>query len=402
VASKASHPSPHGMDRPLPLSGTLVVSLEQAIAAPYATRQLADLGARVIKVERPEGGDFGRDYDRTVRGLSSHFVWANRSKESLVLDLKTAAGGTALRQLAARADVLVSNLRPGAVDRLGLDFAELRRKYPRLITCTISGFGGAGPYRDRRAYDLLVQCEAGLLAVTGTEANPAKVGISVSDIAAASHAFAGILAALYGRERSGTGTHVEISMLDSSVEWMGFPLYYTEYSGAPPPRSGSRHATIAPYGPFRVGDGSIVFLAVQNHREWQRFCNTVLELPGLARDPRFASNSDRAANWEELQEVIESGFAGLDGGAVEARLVAANIATARQRTVAEVLDHPQLRARERWTEVQSPVGALRSLLSPIGIEGTRPRMDRVPALGEHTEAILAELEQDWPPTGEGD
>ena len=394
VSSPALDPTKVGPE--LPLDGILVVSLEQAVAGPYATRQLADLGARVIKVERPGRGDFARDYDGTVRGLSSHFVWVNRSKESLVLDLKSQAGKAALQGLVGRADVLLSNLRPGALARLGFEPSELRVAHPRLVVCTITGFGPRGPYRDRRAYDLLVQCEAALLAVTGTPEAPAKVGIPVADIAAATHAFAGILAALYRRERTGQGAHVEVSLLDSLAEWMGYPLYYTAYGGEPPTRSGSHHAAIAPYGPFRARDGAVVFLAVQNQGEWERLCSRVLQMTELARDPRFASNSDRAANSTSLQAIIESCFASWSGPEVEEKLEAAGVASARLRSVEELLEHPQLRARRRWQTVQSPAGELFALTPPIGIDGTPTRMGPVPALGEHTSAILAELESPVP------
>lgn len=373
----------------LPLEGITVVSVEQAVAAPFATRQLADLGARVIKVERP-GGDFARRYDRTVKGLSSHFVWLNRSKESLVLDLKRPEGREVLRRLLSRADVFVQNLAPGAARRLGFGATELREERPELITCSISGYGESGPYRDKKAYDLLVQCETGVVSVTGTPETPSKVGISVADIAAGMYAYSGILTALFRRERTGEGAALEVSLFEALAEWMGYPLYYTLYGGEQPPRTGASHAAIAPYGPYRCGDGGVVFLGIQNEREWERFCSEVLGRPALADDPRFADNPSRVRNRRALGEEIEAVFGGLSSGEVEERLEASGIANARLRDVAGLIGHPQLEARDRWREVGSEAGPLRALLPPV-LFGEEPVMGPIPEAGEHTEAILEEL-----------
>mgnify|MGYP001290364626 CR=1 FL=1 len=376
----------------LPLEGVTVVSLEQAVAAPFATRQLADLGARVIKVERPTG-DFARGYDTTVKGLSSHFVWRNRNKESIVLDLKSAADRETMDKLLARADVFVQNLAPGAAARLGLGAEELRAKDPRLIVCDLSGYGSTGPYRDKKAYDLLIQCETGLVSITGSPEEPAKTGISTADIAGGMYAFTGVLTALYERERTGRGTAFEVSLFDALGEWMGFPYYYS-YGGAEPPRAGARHAAIAPYGPFAAGDGGRVFLGVQNEREWVKFCEEVLERPELATDPRFDANPKRVANLGELQVAIEEVFASMSSGEIEQRLERVGIANARMRTVAEFAEHPQLAARDRWREVDTPAGPVRALLPPVTVPGREPRMDPIPEVGQHTEAILAELDGD--------
>ncbi|KAA3626909.1 MAG: CoA transferase [Proteobacteria bacterium] len=374
-----------------PLDDITVIALEHAIAAPLATRHLADLGARVIKIERPGSGDFARRYDERVRGLCSHFVWTNRSKESLTLDVKTARGREVLLRLLERADVFMQNLAPGAAERLGLTAAALRERHPRLIVCDISGYGPDGPYRDKKAYDLMIQAEAGLLSVTGTAGAPAKAGISVADIAAGMYAYSGILAALRLRDRAGEGSHVEVSMLEALAEWMGFPLYYASDGADPPPRSGAEHATIFPYGPFRTGDDEQVLLSVQNEREWACFCHDVLRRPELARDVRFAGNSLRNTHRDELRGIIEEVFMSLEPQAVVQRLDAAGIANARVNAMGEVWNHPQLSARHRWREVQSPVGALPALLPPAGNSAFDPRMDAIPALGEHTESILAEL-----------
>jgi itaconate CoA-transferase len=379
----------------LPLDGIVVVSCEQAVAAPFATRQLAELGARVIKIERPGDGDFARAYDTVVHGQSSHFVWLNRSKESLALDLKADAGpdgAGVMRRLLARADVFVQNFAPGAADRLGLGHEELRVRHPGLVTCSISGYGPSGPYRDAKAYDLLIQSEAGLVSVTGSPDEPAKSGIPAADIGAGMYAFAGILAALYDRERTGSGTHLEISLFDALVEWMGFPLQYTAGSGTPPRRTGTSHAAIAPYGTFAAGDGAEVVLGIQNEREWVEFCATALRRPELADDPRFRTGALRVANRPALHAVIDDVFGRLTGAEVTARLAAARIAHARRREVAEVLEHPQLAARDRWREVGSPAGLVRTLLPPITLPGRPPRLDPIPAVGEHTEAILRWLD----------
>ena len=375
----------------LPLDGITVVTCEQAVAAPLATRHLADLGARVIKVERPGSGDFARGYDETVRGLSSHFVWLNRSKESIALDLKAPEDLATVLRLLERADVFVQNFAPGAAERLGLGAAALRARFPRLVTCSISGYGSSGPYRDAKAYDLLIQSEAGLVSVTGTADAPAKSGIPAADIGAGMYAFSGILAALYERERTGTGSDLEVSLFDALVEWMGYPLYYAGYGGTPPARAGTDHAAIAPYGTFAAGDGTEVVLAVQNEREWVQFCERVLERPDLAADERFAGGARRVANRTALHAEIDGVFARLTGEQVTTRLEAARVAHARRRELAEVLDHPQLAARDRWTEVDSPVGPLRAVRPPITLPGRPARMDRIPALGEHTDAILREL-----------
>jgi crotonobetainyl-CoA:carnitine CoA-transferase CaiB-like acyl-CoA transferase len=375
----------------LPLDGLLVVSVEQAIAAPFASRQLADLGARVIKIERPGVGDFARAYDHTVRGLASHFVWTNRSKESLTLDLKRPEALDVLRRLIARADVYLHNLAPGAMNRLGLGSSTLREEYPRLVICEISGYGTSGPYRDKKAYDLLVQSEAGLVSITGTPETPSKVGISVADIAAGMYAFSSILAALVRRATTGTGAMLDVSMFDALAEWMGYPAYYTGYGGAPLPRTGARHAAIAPYGPYVAGDGHTVYLGLQNEREWARFCSDVLEQPALASDPRFSSNALRVEHHDELQALIVRAFADKTATQVVDRLDAAQIASARLNTVDEFLDHPQLAARGKWTMVESPAGPLRALVPPFGFSDVEPRMGPIPEVGEHTDGILTEL-----------
>ena len=374
-----------------PLEGVTVLSLEQAVAAPFATRQLADLGARVIKIERPGVGDFARGYDATVQGESSHFVWLNRSKESLTLDVKRPAAAEVLRRLLDQADVFVQNLAPGATGRLGLSAQSLREAHPRMVVCEISGYGSTGPYRDRKAYDLLVQAEAGLLSITGTPDELVKVGISVADIAAGMYAYSGILTALLMRHRTGAGTLVEVSMLEALSEWMGYPLYYGVYGGTPPERSGARHAVIAPYGPFAGGDGEVVYLGIQNEREWQAFCVGVLDQPDLATDPRFVSNADRVQHRDALDAEIETVFGGMTTKEILERLESARIANARLRTVQQLFDHPQLAARERWRNIDTPAGSIRATLPPASIEGVEPVMDPVPALGAHTDVILDEL-----------
>ena len=378
---------------PLPLDGLVVVSCEQAVAAPLATRHLADLGARVIKVERPDSGDFARGYDTTVHGMSSHFVWLNRSKESLALDLKDQASIGTMLELLEHADVFVQNFAPGAAERLGLGAKQLRERFPRLIVCSISGYGSSGPYRDAKAYDLLIQSEAGLVSVTGSENAPAKSGIPTADIGAGMYAFSGILSALYERERTGSGSEIEVSLFDSLVEWMGYPLYYAGYGGTPPKRTGTSHAAIAPYGTFAAGDGTEVVLSIQNEREWAAFCTTALGTPELATDVRFDNGAARVANREALQAEIDAIFGTLSGDELLARLAAARIAHARQRELADVLEHPQLSARERWSQVDSPVGPVRAILPPIILPGRTPRMDPIPSVGEHTQQILAWIER---------
>jgi len=378
-----------------PLQGVTVVTLEHAIAAPFCTRQLADLGARVIKIERPGVGDFARAYDTRVHGQASHFVWTNRSKESLTLDLKHAEAPMVLGKLLKNADVLVQNLAPGAAARLGLGYEALTEKYPALIVCDISGYGddpvNPGPYRDKKAYDLLIQSEAGFLSVTGTPDEPAKAGCSIADIAAGMYAYSNILAALIQRGRTGKGCRLDVSMLESMVEWMSFPMYYAFEGDAPPPRAGASHATIYPYGPFTAGDGRTVMLGLQNEREWNEFCSKVLHQPGLATDERFNANVKRVANKPALQAIINDTFASLDARQVVARLEDAQIANANVSTMADVWAHAQLRARERWVQVTTPNGPIPALL-PAGMPASfEPRMDAVPALGEHADAILAEL-----------
>ena len=372
----------------LPLEGITIISIEQAVAAPFATRQLADLGARVVKIERPDVGDFARDYDETVQGMASHFVWLNRSKESLTLDLKHPEARQIVHQLLAEADVFIQNLAPGATERLGLGPEELTRRYPRLIVCGISGYGSSGPYRDKKAYDLLVQCETGLVSLTGMPETPSKVGISIADISAGMYTFTGILTALYQRERTGKGTVLEVSLFEALGEWMGYAAYFAAYGGTPPSRTGASHATIAPYGPFRAGDGKQVNLGLQNEREWARFCTLVLEQPKMATDPRFDSNARRVANREALHASIDAVFSQLTIEQVIARLDRAQIANARMNSMQEFWDHPQLQARERWREVDSPVGPLKALLPPVTMRDVEPRMDPIPALGEQTEQIL--------------
>ncbi len=374
-----------------PLDGITVVALEQVIAGPFCTRQLAELGARVIKIERPGTGDAARSYDQTVKGLSSHFVWTNRSKESLALDVKRTEAKDVLARLLERADVFVQNLAPGAAERLGLGAIELRRKHPRLIWCGISGYGPAGPYAQKKAYDLLVQCEAALLSVTGSPEAPAKAGIPVADIAAGMYAYSSILAALLRREREGVGATLDITMFESLGEWMGFPAYYSAYGGTPPARSGAYHATIVPYGPFRAGDGGTVFLSIQNEREFVRFCEAVLHQPELARDPRFATGPARAQHRDAMHGCIEQVFARLSAAQVVERLEAADIANARLNSMQEFWTHPQLAARKRWRKIGSPAGELDALAPPFNIDGMEPRMDPIPAVGAHTRAILAEL-----------
>ncbi|MDX5410879.1 MAG: CoA transferase [Thauera sp.] len=375
-----------------PLEGITVVTLEHAIAAPFATRQLADLGARVIKVERPGVGDFARGYDERVRGIASHFVWTNRSKESLTLDVKHPEAQTILRRIIMeQADVVVQNLAPGAAARLGLSYAELSAAKPEIIVCDISGYGSDGPYRDKKAYDLLIQSESGFLSVTGTEEEPSKAGPSIADISAGMYAYSNILAALLHRQKTGRGQHLDISMLESLVEWMNYPLYYA-IDGAPPPRrTGASHATIYPYGPFPAGDGKVVMLGLQNEREWAAFCDKVLLQPALAKDERFASNSKRSAARDELRRIILEAFASLTAEQVIERLDAAQIANAHVNDMHAVWAHPQLKARKRWREVGTSVGAVPALLPPGSWEEAEPRMDAVPALGEHSEAILADL-----------
>lgn len=374
---------------PLPLTGLTVVTLEQAVAAPFATRQLADLGARVIKVERVDGGDFARAYDTAAHGLASHFVWCNRGKESLALDVKDPRGLAVVRQLVAGADVFVQNLAQGAAARLGLDAATLCAAHPRLIAVDISGYGPSGPYAGKRAYDMLVQCEAGLVSVTGTPERPVKAGIPAADIAAAMYAFSGVLAALVRRGVTGRGGPVEVSMLDALAEWVGHPLHHAMHDGTPPARTGLAHAVIAPYDAYATADGGRVLLSVQNDREWRRLAEQVLRRPELGSDPAYATNAARVANRERTDSHVAGALGALDADEAVARLDSAGIACARLRDIQEVAEHPQLAARDRWREVGSPVGPLRALLPPITLPGgDEARMGDVPALGEHTDAVL--------------
>ncbi|WP_019415701.1 CaiB/BaiF CoA-transferase family protein [Paenisporosarcina sp. TG20] len=374
-----------------PLQGITIVSLEQAVAAPFATRQLADLGARVIKVERPGSGDFARNYDDTVKGMASHFVWLNRSKESITLDLKQDEAKLILDKLISKADVFIQNLAPGAVDRLGFSAAELKQKYPQLIICGISGYGSFGPYTNKKAYDLLIQCEAGLVSVTGTEDTPSKSGISIADIAAGMYTYTGILTAIIARYKSGKGAIIEVSMLEALAEWMGYPLYYSGYGESEPKRTGASHATIYPYGPFLAKDQKFVFMGIQNEREWVRFCEDVLEDDELAVDVRFNTNSNRVCNKDFLKTIIENVFQKKDSNQIIDLLEGAKIANARLNTVNELINHPQLKARDRWREVDSPVGKLQALIPPVTFDEVESVMNPIPAVGEHTEAILKEF-----------
>ncbi|MGP4004671.1 CaiB/BaiF CoA transferase family protein [Streptomyces sp. 8N706] len=378
--------------QPLPLDGITVVAVEQAVSAPFATRQLADLGARVVKVERPDGGDFARAYDTAVQGLASHFVWANRGKESIALDLKEPRGRDILDRLVADADVFVQNLAQGAAARLGLDAATLCARHPRLVAVDISGYGPDGPYAHKRAYDMLVQCEAGLVSVTGTPDQPVKAGIPAADIAAAMYAFSGVLAALLRRGVTGRGGPVEVSMFDALAEWMGHPLYFGMYGGEPPARTGVAHAVIAPYDAYPTADGPLVLLSVQNDREWRRLAEQVLERPELALDRDYATNVARTRHRTKTDAAVAEALATLTAEEAIGRLERAGIACARLNGVAELAGHPQLAARDRWREVGSPQGPLRALLPPVTLPGGEPpRMGAVPALGEHTEALLRAL-----------
>lgn len=375
----------------LPLSGITVVSIEQAIAAPTASRHLADWGARVIKIERPGKGDFCRDYDKVMHGMSSQFVWTNRSKESLALDIKSVHGRKVLDALLPTADVFLQNLAPGAAARLGLDARSLVERFPRLIACDVSGYGSGGPYSDKKAYDLLVQCESGFLSINGSQEEPAKCGLAIADIATGMYALNGILMALYRRERDGKGTAFEVSLFDSMTEWMSYPAFYTAGSGQPPQRSGMRHATIAPYGPFRAGDGRQIFFGIQNEREWASFCEVVLADAAVGADPRFATNPQRLRHRDALEQLIEERFSAWTSDQLLQRLDQAAIANARMNSVQEFIDHPQIRARRRTRDVNSPTGKQTTFLPAITIPGMEPAMAAVPAVGEHTERILAEL-----------
>jgi itaconate CoA-transferase len=377
-----------------PLDGITVLTLEHAVSAPFCTRQLADLGARVIKIERPDGGDFARNYDERVRGLASYFVWCNRSKESFALDIKHPEATSILSKLLFRTDVLVQNLTPGASSRLGLSYEALRDKYPRLIVCDISGYGSDGPYRDKKAYDLLIQSESGFLSVTGSSEEPAKASIPIADIASGMYAYSNILAALIQRDKMGTGCNIDISMLESLTEWMSYPLYYAFDGAAPPKRTGASHATIYPYGPFTAGDGKAVMLGIQTEREWATFCEKVLHREDLASDKRFSSNSHRVTSRDELKAIITEAFLPYSAEQVIAKLNETQIANARMNEIEEVWSHAQLKARGRWVEIETPVGKVPALLPPGQPNTYNPRMDLVPAVGAHTDVILTELGYD--------
>lgn len=377
----------------LPLDGVKVVTLEQAVAAPFCSRQLADLGADVIKVERPGSGDFARSYEGSLNGLSGHFAWLNRGKRSVVLDLKRAEDQATLGKLLARADVFIHNLAPGAVERLGFGYEMVQADYPRLIWCGISGYGSDGPFRDKKAYDLLVQAEAGVVSLTGSPDAPAKVGVSVADIAAGLYGYASIMAALLNRTRTGRGERIDISMLECLVEWAMPSLYMWHGTGRMPERVGVRHNMIVPYGAYACADGSVNF-AIQNQREWGRFCRVVLERPELVDDERFATNAQRLANRVELETLVEQLFAMLTAGEIIRRLEAAEIANGAVNDMAAVINHAQLAARERWTEVASPNGMIKAMLPPHNLRSVPPRMGAIPALGEHTQQVLAELQED--------
>jgi itaconate CoA-transferase len=374
-----------------PLKGITVVAVEQAVAAPFATRQLADLGARVIKIERPDGGDFARGYDRTVQGLSSFFVWLNRSKQSLTLDLKHPSAADVLGRLLDRADVFIQNLAPGAIDRLGLAATTLRARYPRLIACSVTGYGSSGPYARKKAYDMLVQAETGVMSITGTHETPSRAGIAVADIAAGMYAYSGILTALFARTRSGEGTNIDVSLFDALAEWMSAPTYYATYGGAEPARTGDAHATIAPYELFTTKDGAGLYIAIQNDREWYRFCADVLEQPSLAHDERYVTNAQRVIHRTELREAIGGVFASHAADEIVRRLEAADIAFARRNSIDAFVKHPQLVERQRWRTVDSPAGLLRAVAPPANLSDVEPVMDPIPALGQHTDVILEEL-----------
>lgn len=384
----------NGHDPAGPLAGIRVLALEQAVAGPLCTRHLADLGADVIKVERPDGGDFARRYDTTVKGMSSYFVWLNRGKRSLTLDLKHPQAAEILHKLLERSDVLVQNYGPGAIDRLGLAPAALRERYPSLIVCSISGYGSGGPYEFRKAFDLLLQGETGVIATTGTGDQLAKVGISVGDTGAGVYGAMSVLAALYERQRTGQGRLVETSLFDALAEWMGYPTYYTLYGGVPPARAGVRHATVVPYGSYRCGDGQAVLLAVQTEAQWASFCRVVCEHPEWERDPRFATASDRRINRDVLEAAIEEAFAAHSRTEITRHLEAADVPYGALNDVAQFLDHPQLAARDRWREVDSPAGPLKAILPPMGLEGFEPRMGAIPEIGQHTDEVLCELGYD--------
>ena len=374
-----------------PLEGITVLAFEHAIAAPFASRQLAELGARVIKIERPGTGDFARSYDQRVNGLASHFVWTNRSKESLALNLKHPEASTILTGLLTKADVVIQNLAPGAASRLGLSFEKLNPQYPQLIVCDISGYGNDGPDSQRKAYDLLIQSESGFLSVTGTPEEPSKAGISIADIAAGMYAYTNILTAIIQRGKTGQGSHIDISMLEAMAEWMSYPMYYGYDGASPPARTGSSHATIFPYGAFETGDGKSVFIGLQNEREWTIFCDQILDQPALDKDPRFAQNHLRLKNKTALNEIMHKIFAKLTAEQLVAKLDAASIANARMNDIAGLWDHKQLKARNRWQQIDSPAGPIPAMKPPGGLHGLEPDIGPIPDVGQHSANILNEL-----------
>ncbi|UUI02467.1 CoA transferase [Oceanobacillus jeddahense] len=375
----------------LPLEGIKVISLEQAVAAPFASRQLADLGARVIKIERPGSGDFARDYDETVNGMSSHFVWLNRSKESLTLNIKSDDGKKIFKELLSDADILIQNLAPGAVERLGFDNEELHAINDQLIICHISGYGSEGAYAKKKAYDLIIQADSGLLSITGTDDFPSKAGISVADIAAGMYAYSGVLSSLIKRSKTKKGTVLDISMLEALGEWMGYPMYYSVYGNKQPKRTGAEHATIYPYGPFPVKYDDMVFFAIQNEREWKNFCEHILEDLELATDERFNMNSKRVDNKEQLQPIIESALIKRSAEEVLSLLEENKIANAQLNTMKQFFEHPQLMKRNRWFDMETPVGPIKSLLPPVLQSKDELNLTPIPEIGEQSESILQEL-----------
>ncbi|MFE2407372.1 CaiB/BaiF CoA transferase family protein [Kitasatospora sp. NPDC059408] len=375
----------------LPLAGVTVIALEQAVAAPLASRHLADLGARVVKIERPDGGDFARGYDHSVNGLASHFVWLNRGKESVALDVKAPEGRAVLADLVAGADVFLQNLAPGAAARLGFGSAELRARHPRLVTVDLSGYGSGGPYQDKRAYDMLIQCESGLASVTGPPDRPSKTGVPSSDIAAGMYALTATLGALVGRAATGQGAAIEVSMFEATAEWLGHQLHYTQGAGRSPGRAGLSHPAIAPYDAYPTADGREVMIGIQNDREWARFATGFLDRPDLADDPEWATNVARVRRRRLVDALVGGRTATMTADEAIKLLDTLAIASARLNDVADLLHHPQLAARDRWRPVTTPVGEVRSLLPPFGFAGIELPMGPVPALGAHTDAALRGL-----------
>jgi itaconate CoA-transferase len=381
------------VDQGLPLEGITVVALEQAVAGPLATRQLADLGARVIKIERREVGDFARGYDHAVHGTSSYFFWLNRGKESVTLDLKHQRGREVLRRLLERADALVHNLAPGALERIGYDEPSVRVRHPRLVVCGLNGYGSEGPHAGRRAYDLLVQGEVGIPSVTGTPEEGVRVGMSISDIAAGMYAFGSVLAALYHRQRTGRGAWLEVTLLDALTEWVSNALYLDLHGGVPPVRVAFAHPTLAPYGRYACADGDIA-IGVQNDREWVRLATVLLERPELGSDERYATNIARTARREEVDRMVGEAVGRLSEAEAIERLEEAGVAYGRLNDMAHLAQHPQFAARGRWTDVEVPGGRARALRPPLALDGRDAPMDAVPALGQHTDAVLGWLGYD--------